>query len=85
MTNTNAQGYAYVEEARPIAFAKVSNGVGYFDVALHKTKNGKAIRLLSKTGDKVHVALDKVDDLIAKLKDVKAKGAATSIEAVKFA
>lgn len=74
----NTAGYAYVEETRPIAYAKVSNPKGYWDLMLHKTNNGKAIRIATRTGSMVCVGLAQVDDLIKKLQEVKAKGAKTS-------
>lgn len=81
----NAAGYAYVEETRPIAFAKVTNPKGYWDLLIHKTKNGKAIRIATRNGDgMVCVGVDKVDDLIKKLQEVKAKGAKTSTNVLPF-
>ena len=80
----NTSGYAYVEEQRPISFAVVNNSEGYLDLAIHKTKNGKALRIVNKAGDKVCVTLGAIDDLVKKLLDVKAKGASTSVDVLPF-
>lgn len=81
---TNSQGYAFVEANRPISYAKVNNGAGYLDLAIHKTKNGKAIRIVNKDGQKVCVSLAALKDFVAKATEVAAKGAATSTNVLPF-
>ena len=78
--------YNYAHDtAAPISSAKVENPTGYWDLLVNKTKNGKAIRISTRTGeDRVNIALDKVDALIEALKAVKARGVKTSVNDLPF-
>lgn len=77
--------YTHVEDTRPLKMAKVANPKGYWDLFVNKSKNGKAIRLSTRNGsDAVNIAVERVDDLIKALKDISARGAKTSVEALPY-
>lgn len=85
MTNNNAVTYNLVEETRPIKSAVVSNPKGYWDLIINKSKNGKALRISTRTGSaSVNISLDKVESLVKALQDVKSRGVNTSVEELPF-
>lgn len=79
--------YTYVESATaPIKQVTIRNSKGYHNLVLNKNKNGKAIRISDEFGgQRVHITLDKVDELIADLKALQARGVATSVESLSYA
>ncbi len=74
-----------VSATAPIKVARVKNPKGYWDLIVNKSKNGKAIRISNRTGDDaVNIGMSEVDSLITALKDIKTRGAKTSVDELPF-
>ena len=63
----------------PVEFLTLKNPKGYLDLTINKGANGKAVRISNKMTS-VNVGLDKIDDLITALREVKQVGVRTSVE-----
>ena len=76
--------------SEPIHVVRVNNRTlndnsGYLGLILNKNANGKAIRIATRDGgQRVHILLDEIPNLVKALVELKANGVKTSVDDIAY-